>query len=661
MTTTANETRELADALAAGAMALAERGWLVFPLHSLRTRPDDDGRLVCTCGDGDCKAPGKHPAHRFKAAIERATSDADTVRNWWKDRTKPRNVGVRTGRASGVLVIDVDAGGGAGLAELERRVGALPETLEATTPTGGRHLYYRYPDGVVVRSSAEQLAPRVNVIGENDYVVAPPSLHRAGGTYAWVQRPVAELPAGVLALMSPAPAGSPERTASDLLSSSEPVHAADPVVQVEWGGNPYAAATGHVSGDDVRPALEALATVLAREELDPDAVIEAVVRANAIHCHPPLARTEAEKVAHVALAMDHERRVVLNRNPRQKKLDASTAEGQADAARERREERAAASKAPHIAALRAWISTWFGVVDFDENRAELRLTWTETGAIITVPVFATPAEVERVLLRYTGSLESFASRAHEKANAKQFLRILKDLARVAPARKREDDDSAPIQLVRAILAMKVWVQMRDERGETKRYPQMLSNREGFYADEGVGIVKERGTNRQMLLVHVPSLANGAFRSNAEFRGSTSRELVELLRQAPGYLGVRRPRELRKIIDTDFQAIDLEQFASVVQKFGHAEPMEISFPHSPSDENSSVSSGETANSVGELPFPQSSPVPPHVGDGPSGVGEWGKGGGTTFPPADDPFSSEIDDVFYPRGNGGTSSALSSSSK
>lgn len=642
-TAPATASTTLADSLAAGAIALAELGWLVFPLHSLRQRAEDDGRLVCTCGDANCASPGKHPAHAYKAAIERATADVDTVKRWWKDRSKPRNVGVRTGRASNILIIDVDAGGAAGLAELERRHGPLPETLEAATPTGGRHLVFRYPAEGVVRSSREQLGPRINVIGEGDYVVAPPSLHRTGSTYTWVQRPVADLPAAILALLAPEPTPEPARPAADLLGGDAPVRP-DATVQVEWGGNPYAAATGRVTGDDVRPALESLATVLAREELDPDAVIEAVLRANALHCTPALVRGEAEKVAHLALAADHERRVVLNRNPRSKKIDPATAEGQAVAAKERREERAAGSRAPHISALRAWVSTWFGVVDFDEHRAELRLTWTETGAVITLPVFGTPAEVERVLLRYTGSIESFAARAHEKANGRQLLRILKDLSRVAPARRREDNDGAPIQLVRAILAMKVWVQTQDERGETKRYPKMLSTQEGFYGDEGVGIVRVRGV--KMLIVHIPGLASGAFRSNAEFRGSTGRELLELYRMAPGYVGVRRPREASRVVDTDFHAIELDKFAAIVGSNSEAvETVEFdSFPHSRNGEDSRFPSEDSGDSVRELPFPHDSRTPADDWPPPNAVRECGNVEGTHVPAANTPFRSGIEDVF-----------------
>ncbi|HTN70192.1 MAG TPA: bifunctional DNA primase/polymerase, partial [Methylomirabilota bacterium] len=48
---------------------------------------------------------------------------------------------------SNLVVIDVgvEHGGDKALAELERRNGPLPPTVEAVTGSGGRHLYFSYP------------------------------------------------------------------------------------------------------------------------------------------------------------------------------------------------------------------------------------------------------------------------------------------------------------------------------------------------------------------------------------------------------------------------------------------------------------------------------------------------------------------------------------
>jgi len=58
-------------------------------------------------------------------------------------------LGVMTGPESGLFVVDVDtaaAHGADGFADLERWIteyGPLPHTIEAATPSGGRHIYFR--------------------------------------------------------------------------------------------------------------------------------------------------------------------------------------------------------------------------------------------------------------------------------------------------------------------------------------------------------------------------------------------------------------------------------------------------------------------------------------------------------------------------------------
>ena len=62
-------------------------------------------------------------------------------------------------------------------------LGPWPETAEAITGGGGRHLYFRARDGLHPPGS---LAPGIDVkSGPGSYVVAPPSLHANGRRYAW--------------------------------------------------------------------------------------------------------------------------------------------------------------------------------------------------------------------------------------------------------------------------------------------------------------------------------------------------------------------------------------------------------------------------------------------------------------------------------------------
>lgn len=90
-------------------------------------------------------------------------------------RPRAALIGVPTGAASDLVVIDIDvkhdANGMLWLRENEHRI---PKTRRHRTRTGGEHLLFRHP-GVLIRNSAGQLAPGVDVRGDGGYVIVPPS------------------------------------------------------------------------------------------------------------------------------------------------------------------------------------------------------------------------------------------------------------------------------------------------------------------------------------------------------------------------------------------------------------------------------------------------------------------------------------------------------
>jgi hypothetical protein len=93
-----------------------------------------------------------------------------------------------TGPASGVLVLDVDvkhsADGEDSLLALQREHSALPDTVEALTPTGGRHVWFQYPSGTDIRNSAGHLGPGLDIRGNGGYVILPGSGIN-GHRYEW--------------------------------------------------------------------------------------------------------------------------------------------------------------------------------------------------------------------------------------------------------------------------------------------------------------------------------------------------------------------------------------------------------------------------------------------------------------------------------------------
>lgn len=169
------------------ALRYADDGWQVFPLHGI-----ENGK--CTCGV-KCSSPGKHPRVNWSEA---ATDDFGVITEWWK-KWPNANVGVATGKRSGIYVIDVDnkgsidLGGGTligsgdhSLRQKETEIGKLPVTRSSTTGSGGTHLMFSYPDtdGATLGNRGG-LLPSVDTRGDGGYIVAPPSMHQSGNRYRW--------------------------------------------------------------------------------------------------------------------------------------------------------------------------------------------------------------------------------------------------------------------------------------------------------------------------------------------------------------------------------------------------------------------------------------------------------------------------------------------
>lgn len=137
-----------------------ERGYRVLPTDSVSKRPLLEGWP------------------------KNATADFEAARVWFAN---PRaSVGIAAGADSDLLVIDADqkSGGLESLAELEARFPELSQTARVRTGGGGVHLYLRHLPGL--RNSAGDIAPGIDIRTEAGYVVAPPSLHKSGNRYEWI-------------------------------------------------------------------------------------------------------------------------------------------------------------------------------------------------------------------------------------------------------------------------------------------------------------------------------------------------------------------------------------------------------------------------------------------------------------------------------------------
>ena len=186
-----------ANALLEAALQYARRGWSVIPLL-----PRD-----------------KKPAIPWEA-YQRERASEEEIRRWWQENPAC-NVGVVLGAVSGLAAVDVDLHTGG------RSVRGLDHGLTPVVMTKrGFHWYYKHPGGKVSRA---RLLPGLTLLGDGNYVVAPPSVHPSGELYRWLDflSPAdvepAPLPAWVAERVRGQVAPEPETfTASALMSRTFP-------------------------------------------------------------------------------------------------------------------------------------------------------------------------------------------------------------------------------------------------------------------------------------------------------------------------------------------------------------------------------------------------------------------------------------------------------
>lgn len=162
--------------LLTAAQQYINQGWHIIPL-----RPGKKTPYV---------ADVKEYRQRFPTTDELTT---------WFER-KDCNIGILTGQASGLLVVDIDPVDDRWQERVAEWQERFPCEMVATTPRGGMHFYYAY-DGTDITISASKLDKGVDIRGEGGYIVAAPSVYVFDDekyhdtpyqgqrkSYGWVQR-----------------------------------------------------------------------------------------------------------------------------------------------------------------------------------------------------------------------------------------------------------------------------------------------------------------------------------------------------------------------------------------------------------------------------------------------------------------------------------------
>src|SRR5699024_297733 len=87
------------------------------------------------------------------------------------------------------------------LKELITNQGALPNTVQALTGSGGYHFLFKHKEGIKNKTN---IKPGLDIRGDGGYIVASPSLHRVGKRYEWkpsnnpIDKEIAEAPSWLI-------------------------------------------------------------------------------------------------------------------------------------------------------------------------------------------------------------------------------------------------------------------------------------------------------------------------------------------------------------------------------------------------------------------------------------------------------------------------------
>ena len=129
--------------------------------------------------------PGdKRPATKWELYRSVHMTHGETQAFWGSVKeinTDTYNVGIVTGKISGVDVIDVETS-----TAFDKLVKQYPELLSSAisrTTNGGYHVYVKHEPGL---SRSIRVMPDIDYCGEGGYVVAPPSIISSTGYYYWI-------------------------------------------------------------------------------------------------------------------------------------------------------------------------------------------------------------------------------------------------------------------------------------------------------------------------------------------------------------------------------------------------------------------------------------------------------------------------------------------
>jgi len=164
------------------AMWLRERGLSVIGIRPLIE--DGDGELICTCADGAaCGQLGKHPV--IWKQFQTIRGGESLLRDWFGGEI-PHGLGIVTGSISGLVDVETDPPDGEASWAALVAGRDVPQSWSFRSGGGSTHRLFALPDGVRIRT-VSRIRPGLDTRGEGGIAVLPPTLHRTGVRYAWLE------------------------------------------------------------------------------------------------------------------------------------------------------------------------------------------------------------------------------------------------------------------------------------------------------------------------------------------------------------------------------------------------------------------------------------------------------------------------------------------
>ena len=115
-----------------------------------------------------------------KHGFKDAKTDRRQIKEWAREFPNA-NIGIPTGQASGIVVVDLDVKNGidgiSNFKKLCKDLGVkIPETYKIRTPSGGKHYYFQSPHDAKIINSAGALAPGIDVKTDGGYILGEGSV-----------------------------------------------------------------------------------------------------------------------------------------------------------------------------------------------------------------------------------------------------------------------------------------------------------------------------------------------------------------------------------------------------------------------------------------------------------------------------------------------------